>query len=105
MTFTANAYTLAIGDANKALQASNGASAGTVTVPTNASVAFAIGTVFTFTQTGTGKVQIAAAGGVGISSSVAGGFVSGATGCRTQYSTIALLKTATNTWVISGDAA
>lgn len=104
-TFTSNAYTLAIGDAMSAQQASNGSTAATVTVPTNASVAFPTGTVITFTQTGTGKIQIAAAGGVTINSSVSGGFVSGTTGCRAEYSTIGLLKTATNTWVISGDVA
>ncbi len=104
-SFTTNAYTLALADANTAQQASNGATAATVTVPANATVAFPVGTVITFTQTGTGKIQIAAAGGVTITSSISGGFVSGTTGCRAEFSTIGLLKTATNTWVLSGDAA
>lgn len=104
-TFSSNAYTLAIGDANTAQQATNGSTAATITVPTNASVAFPIGTVITITQTGAGKIQIAAAGGVTITSSVSGGFVSGTTGCRAQYSTITLMQTAANTWVLGGDAA
>ena len=102
-SFSSNAYTLVIGDANTAQQASNGATAATVTVPANSSVAFTTGTVITFTQTGTGKIQIAAAGGVTINSAVT--FVSGTTGCRVEFSVIALLKTATNTWTLSGDVA
>ena len=104
-TFTANAYTLALTDDNTAQQASNGATPASITVPTNASVAFPIGTVVTVTQTASGKVSITAAGGVAIISSVSGGFVSGTTGCRAQSSTIGLLKTATNAWTLSGDAA
>jgi hypothetical protein len=102
-SFTSNAYTLASGDANTAQQASNGSTAATITVPTNASVAFPVGTVVTITQTGTGKIQIAAAGGVTVDWS--GTFSSGSTGCRAEYSSIGLLKTATNTWILSGDAA
>jgi len=102
--FTANAYTLALTDAFSEQSASNGATPASITVPTNASVAFPVGTVITVTQTASGKISITAAGGVTIISSVAGGFVSGTTGCRAQSSTIGLLKTATNTWVISGDA-
>jgi hypothetical protein len=101
--FTTNAYTLVLGDANTSQQASNGSVAATITVPANATVAFPIGTVVTITQTATGKIQIAAAVGVTIQSSVAGGFVSGTTGCRTTFSTISLLKTATNIWVLAGD--
>ncbi len=103
--FIANTYTLALTDVNSAQQASNGATAATVTVPTNASVAFPIPTVITFTQTGSGKIQLAAAGGVTIESSVSGGFTSGVTGCRVQGSTISLLKTAIDTWVLAGDVA
>jgi hypothetical protein len=103
-TFSSNAYTLAITDAFTAQQASNSSTPAAITVPTNASVAFAIGTVITVTQTGSGKISITAAGGVTIISSVSGGFVSGTTGCRAQSSTIGLLKTATNAWTMSGDA-
>ena len=103
--FSANAYTLALTDEMTAQQAGNGATPAAVTVPTNASVAFPIGTVITFTQTASGKISITAAGGVTIISSVSGGFVSGTTGCRVQNSTIGLLKTGTNAWTLSGDAA
>lgn len=103
-TFTANAYTLTLADANTSQQASN-AVAATITIPTNATVAFPIGTVITFVQTGAGKIQLAAAAGVTVTSSVSGGFVSGATGTRAQYSTISIIKAATDTWRLAGDVA
>lgn len=102
--FTANAYTLALADGFTAQQASNAATPASITVPTNASVAFVVGTVITFTQTGSGKISLTAAGGVTIISSISGGFVSGTTGCRAQNSTIGLLKTGANAWTLSGDA-
>jgi hypothetical protein len=104
-TFTSNAYTLALTDAQTSQQASNGSTAATLTVPPNASVAFPVGSWVEFTQTGTGKIQIAQGSGVTINCSVAGGFVSGTTGCRVEYSVIRLLKVATNTWTLSGDVA
>ena len=104
-SFSTNAYTLVLGDASSAQQASNGSTAATITVPANSGVAFPVGTLISITQTGVGKIQIAAAGGVTIQSSVSGGFSSGVTGCRAEYSTITLLKTATNTWVLAGDVA
>jgi hypothetical protein len=36
---------------------------------------------------------------------VSGGFVSGTTGTRAQYSTISIIKSATDTWRLSGDVA
>jgi hypothetical protein len=101
--FTSNAYTLVVGDANTAQQASNGSTAATVTIPLHASVAFPVGTVITFTQTGTGKIKLASS--ATIQSSISGGFVSGTTGCRAEFSSIGLLNTATDTWVLSGDVA
>lgn len=102
-SFTSNAYTLALGDANTKQLASNGSTAATITVPTHASVAFAVGTMIMIEQTGTGKIQIAAAGGVTIN--WAGTFASGTTGCNKQYSLIALFQDSSNTWNLSGDAA
>jgi len=100
--FTSNAYTLALSDAQSAQQCAN-ATAATITIPNNSTVAFPIGTQISFTQTGSGKIQLATAGGVTVQSPVT--FTSGTTGTRTQYSTICILKTATNTWVLTGDIA
>lgn len=71
-------------------------SATTVTVPANASVAFAVGTQIDCIQLGAGKVTFAAAGGVTINS------LSGNLAIAGQYVGVSLLKTATNTWVLLG---
>jgi hypothetical protein len=92
-----------LADANTAQQCSNAAAA-TITIPLNATVAFPIGTVITFVQTGAGKIQLAAPG-LTVTSSVSGGFVSGTTGTRAQYSTMTIIKAATDTWRLAGDVA
>lgn len=91
----ASAYTLVITDGGEVIEMT-GASAATVTIPTNASVAFAIGTVIELCQVGAGQVTVAAAGGVTLDnpSSVT---------TRAQWSTIGLRKRGTNEWVLSGD--
>jgi hypothetical protein len=104
-SFTSNAYQFVLSDANTHQQASNGATAATITIPAAATVAWTAGDVITLTQTGAGKIQLAAAGGVAVQSSVTGGWVSGTTGCRVEYSTISLLYVGTNTWILAGDAA
>jgi len=101
--FYGSAYTLALTDANTAQQALSVFPA-TINVPYYPSVPFPIGTVISVTQNGPGKIQIAAAAGVTIESAIGGGFVSGVTGTRAENSTIGLLNTANNLWVIAGDA-
>jgi hypothetical protein len=92
---TGTTYTLVLGDAGKVLEMNN-ASAITLTVPTNASVAFPVGTVLEVWQQGAGQVSVA---GSGITFRAPGGQKT-----RVQYSTISLRKQATDTWVISGDS-
>jgi hypothetical protein len=72
------------------------ASALTLTVPTNATVAWPVGTSIDILQTGAGQVTIAGAGGV---------TVNGTPGLklRTQWSGVTLFKRATDTWVVYGD--
>ena len=91
-------YTPVLTDAGKVVTLTNG-SAITVTVPTNASVAFPIGTQITFAQTGAGQVTFA--GAVGVTVYSADSFLN----LRTQYSSGTLIKTATNTWLLIGDIA
>lgn len=86
-------WTLALADAGAVVRM-NKASAITLTVPANATVAFAIGTEIVVAQIGAGKLTVAAAGGV---------TVSGALGFRKQLSFAILRKTATNTWEVTGD--
>lgn len=89
-------YTLVIGDASKALETTN-ASAVTVTIPPNSSVAFSIGTAIPLTQVGTGALTLAAGGGVTLRTPT------GTLTARTQYSTLTVRKRGTDEWVVSGD--
>lgn len=88
-------YTLVLADAGKIVEM-NVAGANNLTVPTNASVAFPVGTIINLTQLGAGATTVVAAGGVTVS-------------CRLtlvmkgQYATAQLYKRATDTWILSGD--
>lgn len=101
-SFSANAYTLALSDQGDILLASNGSSAGTVNIPTNASVAFPIGTQITIIQTGSGQLTIQAT--TPATTTVASsGATSTAPKLRVQNSSATLIKTATDTWYVVGD--
>lgn len=89
-TKTAN-YVLALGDENTLIEMNVG-SANTVTIPTNASVAFPVGTQIDVTQYGAGDTTIVAAGGVTPRSPTAGPAV--------QYALYRLVKRATNEWYV-----
>ena len=88
-------YTLVLGDAYKLVEISN-ASANTLTVPLNSSVAFPTGTQITILQTGAGQTTVAGTGGV---------TVNGTPGLklRAQWSSATLIKRGTDTWVLIGD--
>jgi hypothetical protein len=101
-TFSANAYTLAASDAGKLLLASNSTTAGTVNVPTNASVSFATGTQITILQTGSGQLTISATTPA-TTTILSTGSTAASPKCRAQYSAITLIKTATDTWYAMGD--
>lgn len=94
-TQTGTTYTPVLADVGVAIEMSN-ASANTVTIPTNANVAFPIGTVLEIVQLGAGTTTIAAASGVTIRTSAS-------MTTRVQYATVALRKRATDEWVLSGD--
>ena len=89
-------YTLAIADAGKVVTMSHSSSK-TVTIPANASVGFVIGTVIAIQQIGTGTTSVAGDTGVTLNGASAG---SGA--LLSRYSSVAIVKTATNTWLMSG---
>jgi len=88
-------YVAVLGDANNIVEM-NVAGANNFTVPTNASVAFPIGTTLTIIQFGTGQTTLVAAGGVTINTA-------SSLTTRVQYSTVCVIKVATNTWVAAGD--
>ena len=91
---TGTTYTLVLTD-NGRLVTLNNAAAITVTVPTNASVAFATGAIVNLQQIGAGQVTIAGASGVTINGT--------GTALRAQWSAASLIKTATDTWTLVGD--
>ena len=95
---TGTTYTLVLTDAGKLVTLTN-AAAITLTVPLNASVAFATGTTISLYQGGAGTVTVAAAGGVTIRSAQSNLDI------QYQYSMAALIKTATDTWILAGDLA
>lgn len=93
---TGTTYTLALTDANLGVSMNN-ASANTLTVPPNSSVAFVIGSQIVVLQLGAGATTIAAGAGVTINSP--GGLLQ----LAGQYAQIVLEKTATNTWQLAGN--
>lgn len=88
--------TFALTDGNT-WQKCTAAGAMTLTVPTNASVAFPTGTEIDVYQQGAGQVSIAAAGGVTINSAFSNLKIAA------QYTGASLKKTATNTWELVGN--
>lgn len=94
-------YTFILSDGSNAgtnaLVTFGSGSATTVTVPTNASVAFPVGSQIDCIQLGAGTVTFSAAGGVTLNSQ--GGLLAVAA----QYVGVTLLKTGTNTWVLMGN--
>lgn len=93
---TGTTYTLIATDIGKLVTMTN-ASANTLTVPPNASVAFEIGSKINISQFGSGQTTISPGSGVTINSA------DSANKTRVVYSTASLIKTGTNTWLLAGD--
>lgn len=93
---TGASYTLALADDGALVIRDNG-SANTLTIPTNASVAFPVGTVINFVQVGAGVTTVVASSGVTLN-----GVVAGSAAVTKQYSVGSLVKLATDTWVVTG---
>lgn len=91
---TGTSYTLVLADRDK-LVTLNNAAAITLTVPTNASVAYATGAVINIQQIGAGQVTIVGDTGVTVNGT--------GTKTRAQWSAASLVKTATDTWTLIGD--
>ena len=86
-------YTLALTDRSSIVAMTSG-SANTVTIPTNASVAFPVGTTITIVQRGTGITTIQGTAGVSLNGT--GGGSKATTG---QYQGIAIYKESTDSWI------
>jgi len=91
---TTTSYTLVLADANKQKEFNN-ASAISIEIPLNTSVAFDVGTAIGGVQTGAGQVMISGAVGVTIRNS----------DLKTlrQYSRFTMLKVGTDTWDVFGE--
>lgn len=92
---TGATYTLALSDAGNIVSMNN-VSPNTVTIPTNATVAFSVGTQIDLLQLGAGQISVAPAAGVTIRSDGGKLKLSG------QYVPATLLKLATNEWLLFG---
>lgn len=93
----AASYTLVLADSGKMVEMNN-ASANTLTIPPNSSIAFPVGTTITVLQTGAGQCTLTAGAGVTIN------YTPGLK-LRAQWSSATIIKRATDTWVALGDLA
>jgi hypothetical protein len=75
-------------------------SANTLTIPTNASVPFPVGTAISIQQINTGLTTVAAAGGVTLNTTYRNGAAGFTTTAGNQWGTLHIRKTATDTWVV-----
>lgn len=91
-TQTGTTYTLVLADAGAIVEMNN-ASANTLTIPPNSSIAFPLVTTIDITQIGAGLTSIAAGAGV----TIKGELVS-----RGQYDGFSLYQRATDDWVLTG---
>ena len=95
---TGTSYTPVLADQYQVLVTRSNASASTLTIPTNASVAFPVGTVITVLNKGAGAVTISGAVGVTVLSAGA----TPASPILVQYKSAALMQVAANTWYVVG---
>jgi hypothetical protein len=95
---TGTTYTPVLTDQYQVLVTRSNASASTMTIPTNASVAFPVGTVITVLNKGVGLVSISGAVGVTILSAGAVAAIP----TLAQYKSCAIMQTAANTWYVVG---
>jgi hypothetical protein len=93
---TGTTYTPILADNGKLVTLSN-ASAITLTVPTNASVAYATGAQINIQAIGAGQVTVVGDTGVTVNGT--------GTKLRAQWSAATIVKTATDTWTLIGDLA
>jgi hypothetical protein len=100
---TGTTYTFALTDNGKLITASN-AGAQTYSIPTNASVAFPIGTQINIIGIGAGVVTIQATTS-GTTTVASTGATPAAPTLRVQYSSATLIKANTDLWYIAGDIA
>jgi hypothetical protein len=100
---TGTTYTFVLTDNGKLVTASN-ASAQTYSIPTNASVAFPIGTQINLIQIGAGQVTVSATT-PGTTTVLSNAATAAGPKCRNQYASLTAIKVATDAWYVIGDIA
>jgi hypothetical protein len=90
-------FTFALTHAQKMTRCNHATVAITATVPTNATVAFPLGTTLSVVRWGAAAVTVAAAGGVTINKAASKTFA-----LNEQYAVAQLWKQATDTWLLFG---
>jgi hypothetical protein len=97
---TAATYTAVLNDAYQVLVPINSATATAFKIPTNASVAFPVGTTITVLNKGAGLCTISAT--TSGTTTVLSAGATAASPTLAQYKTAACIKTATDTWYVVG---
>jgi len=95
-------YTAVLTDNRNKLVRMNVSTANNFQIPTNASVAFPIGSVINVTQLGTGQTTIQAVTS-GTTTITSTGTSSAAPKLRARYSAASCIKVGTDTWLVVGD--
>jgi hypothetical protein len=101
---TGTTYTFVLTDADNRLVTASNTSAQTYSIPTNASVAYPVGSQINIIQINTGQVTINAVTS-GTTTIASTGATSTAPKLRARYSSATLIKVATDTWYVVGDIA
>jgi hypothetical protein len=99
---TGTTYTFVLTDADNKLVTASNASAQTYSIPTNANVAYAIGSQINIIAIGAGQVTINAVTS-GTTTVLSNGGTAASPKLRVQYSSATLIKVATDTWYVIGD--
>jgi len=99
---TGTTYTFVLTDADNKLVTASNASAQTYSIPTNANVAYAIGSQINIIAIGAGQVTINAVTS-GTTTVLSNGATAASPKLRVQYSSATCIKVATDTWYVIGD--
>ena len=100
---TGTTYTTVLND-NGQVVTMNNASANTLSIPTNASVAYPVGTQINILQIGAGQTTIQAVTS-GTTTILSTGTTAAAPKIRARYGMATCIKAATDTWYVVGDIA
>ena len=99
---TGTTYTFVLDDANNELITASNASAQTYSIPTNASVAYPIGSQINIIAIGAGQVTVNAVTS-GTTTVLSNGATAASPKLRVQYSSATMVKVGTDTWYVIGD--